>query len=127
MHVALTNTKMKKLILLLIVVTLQPAWAQVNPKLQAKFDQQAKEVEAKVIEWRRYLHQNPELSNREVKTGAYIAEYLKTLGLKVQTGVAHTGVVGLLETGKPDRLSHCVPTWMPCRSLSATVCLLLQK
>jgi amidohydrolase len=92
---------MKKLILLLIVVTLQHAWAQVNPKLQAKFDQQAKEVEAKVIEWRRYLHQNPELSNREVKTGAYIAEYLKTLGLKVQTGVAHTGVVGLLETGKP--------------------------
>jgi amidohydrolase len=98
---ALTNTNMKKLILLLIVVTLQHAWAQVNPKLQAKFDQQAKEVEAKVIEWRRYLHQNPELSNREVKTGAYIAEYLKTLGLKVQTGVAHTGVVGLLETGKP--------------------------
>jgi amidohydrolase len=85
----------------MIVATLQPALAQVNSKLQAKLDQQAKEIETKVIEWRRHLHQNPELSNREVKTGAYIAEHLKSLGLKVQTEVAKTGVVALLETGKP--------------------------
>jgi len=75
--------------------------AQVNPKLQIKLDQQAREIEPRVVEWRRHLHQNPELSNRETQTAIYIAEHLKKLGLKVQTGVAHTGVVALLETGKP--------------------------
>ena len=58
-------------------------------------------MEQKVIDWRRHIHQYPELSNQETKTGAYIAEHLKSLGLKVQTGVAKTGVVALLETGKP--------------------------
>lgn len=75
--------------------------AQVSPKLQAKIDQQAKEMESKVIEWRRHLHQYPELSNRETKTAAYVAEHLKTLGIEIQTGVAKTGVVGLLKGGKP--------------------------
>ncbi len=92
---------MEKIILLVLLITAQQTNAQLNFKLQAKLDQQAKEVETKVIEWRRHLHQNPELSNREVKTGAYIAEHLKSLGLKVQTEVAKTGVVALLETGKP--------------------------
>ncbi len=92
---------MKKVILFILVAAMQQTMAQVNPKLQTKLDQQAKEIQSKVIEWRRHLHQNPELSNRETKTGAYIAEHLKALGLKVQTGVAKTGVVALLETGKP--------------------------
>lgn len=92
---------MKKIILFVLLTAVQQAMAQVNPKLQTKLEQQAKELEAKVIEWRRHLHQNPELSNREIKTAAYIAEHLKSLGLKVQTGVAVTGVVALLETGKP--------------------------
>lgn len=92
---------MKKIILFLLIISAQQTIAQVNPKLQTKFDQQAKDIEAKVIEWRRHLHQNPELSNRETKTGAYVAEHLKALGLKVQSGVAKTGVVALLETGKP--------------------------
>lgn len=86
------------LLLLLLPLSL---WAQVNPKLQAKLDQQAKEIEAKVIEWRRDFHQNPELGNREFKTGAKIAEHLKSLGIKVQYPVAKTGVVGILEGGKP--------------------------
>lgn len=75
--------------------------AQVSSKLQTKVDQQAKAIDPKIIEWRRHLHQYPELSNREVKTAAYVAEHLKALGIEVQTGVAHTGVVGLLKTGKP--------------------------
>ncbi|HZX74158.1 MAG TPA: amidohydrolase, partial [Cyclobacteriaceae bacterium] len=75
--------------------------AQVSPKLQAKIDQQAKELEPKVIEWRRHFHQYPELSNREFKTAAKVAEHLKSLGIEVQTGVAHTGVVGLLKGDKP--------------------------
>ncbi len=75
--------------------------AQMNAKLQTKVDQMAKEIEPKVIEWRRHFHQYPELSNRESKTAAKVAEHLKTLGIEVQTGVAHTGVVGILKGGKP--------------------------
>ncbi len=92
---------MKNIILFFLLILTQLTIAQVNPKLQVKLDQQAKEIESKVIDWRRHLHQNPELSNRETKTGAYVADHLKALGLKVQTGVAVTGVVALLETGKP--------------------------
>ena len=76
-------------------------FAQMSAKLQAKVDLQAKEIESRVIEWRRHFHQNPELSNNEFKTAAFVAEHLKKLGIEVQTGVAKTGVVGLLKTGKP--------------------------
>ena len=75
--------------------------AQTSAKLQAKIDQQAKEMESKVIEWRRHFHQHPELSNREVKTAAMVADHLKKLGIEVQTGIAKTGVIGLLKSGKP--------------------------
>jgi len=75
--------------------------AQVNPKFQTKLDQQAKGMEQKVIEWRRHFHQYPELSDQEIKTASYVVQHLQSLGLKVQTGVAKTGVVALLETGKP--------------------------
>jgi amidohydrolase len=92
---------MKKYILVPLCAIGLSVAAQVNPKLQTKLDQQAKEIETRVVEWRRHLHQNPELSNRETQTAVYIATHLTKLGLKVQTGVAHTGVVALLETGKP--------------------------
>jgi amidohydrolase len=60
-----------------------------------------KNIEPKLIEWRRHLHANPELSNREVKTADYIAKHLESLGLEVQTGIAYNGVVGVLKGGKP--------------------------
>jgi amidohydrolase len=66
-----------------------------------QIDKQADAVEPKVIAWRRDLHQNPELSNREFKTAEKIAAHLRSLGLEVRTGVAKTGVVGILRTGKP--------------------------
>ncbi len=75
--------------------------AQVSPKLQAKIEQDARAIEPKLIEWRRHFHEFPELSNRETKTGAYIAAHLKSLGIEVQYPVAKTGVVGLLKGGKP--------------------------
>ncbi len=75
--------------------------AQVSPKLQTKVMQQAVAIEQRMIEWRRNIHQYPELSNREIKTGEKIAAHLKSLGIEVQTGVAHTGVVGILKGGKP--------------------------
>lgn len=74
--------------------------AQVSPKLQTKVMQQAADIEKKMIEWRRNIHQFPELSNREFKTGEKIAAHLKSLGIEVQSGVAHTGVVGILKGGK---------------------------
>lgn len=58
-------------------------------------------LEQKVIEWRRDLHQHPELSNREFRSAKVIAQHLNDLGLQVQTGVAHTGVVGVLVGGMP--------------------------
>ena len=67
----------------------------------ADIDRLAKEVEGKVIEWRRDIHQNPELSNREFRTAKVIAEHLQKLGLEVKTGVAKTGVVALLHGGIP--------------------------
>ncbi|WP_420385080.1 amidohydrolase [Roseivirga sp.] len=75
-----------------------------NPEKDALSDkvlELAKEVEPKVIEWRHWIHQNAELSNREFKTAAYIAAHLKSLGIEVQEGVAKTGVVGILKGGKP--------------------------
>ena len=58
-------------------------------------------IETKLVEWRRHLHQNPELSNREFKTSAYIVDHLKNLGLEIQTNIAKTGVVAILKGGKP--------------------------
>lgn len=75
-----------------------------NPEKDALADkvlELAKEVEPKVIEWRHWIHENAELSNREFKTAAYITEHLKSLGIEVQEGVAKTGVVGVLKGGKP--------------------------
>ena len=66
--------------------------------------QLAADVENKVIEWRRDLHQHPELSNREFRTSKVIENHLKSLGLEVQTGIAHTGVVAILKGGKPGPL-----------------------
>ncbi len=86
---------MKKLVFftLLIGVGLQ---AQ-----SSKTEQLINEIEPKVIEWRRDFHENPELSSREFETAKKIAAHLESLGMEVQTGIAHTGVVGILKGGKP--------------------------
>jgi amidohydrolase len=67
----------------------------------ASLDSNVRKVNAKVIEWRRYFHQNPELSNREFNTAKKVADHLRSLGIEVRTGVAKTGVVGILKGGKP--------------------------
>lgn len=64
----------------------------------------AKKVEPAVIAVRRDLHQNPELGNRETRTAGVVAEKLRSLGIEVTTGIAHTGVVGLLRGGKPGKV-----------------------
>jgi amidohydrolase len=69
--------------------------------LNSQIDRFAAEVEQQAIAWRRDFHQHPELSNREVRTASVVADHLRRLGLEVRTGVAHTGVVGVLHGGKP--------------------------
>lgn len=67
----------------------------------AQLDGAAGKVETKVINWRRDIHQHPELSNRETRTAKLVADHLKKLGLPVRTGIAHTGVTAVLKGGKP--------------------------
>ena len=62
------------------------------------------ELSQKVIQWRHEIHQNPELSNREFKTADKVANHLRSLGIEVQTGVAHTGVIGLLKGKRPGKV-----------------------
>lgn len=69
-----------------------------------KLDDDYKAIEGKVVEWRRDIHQNPELSNREFKTAEKVAAHLRSLGIEVQTGVAHTGVVGILKGRHPGKV-----------------------
>ncbi len=93
---------MKKLyVCLFLSIAVVEGYGQISASLQAKLDQQAKEIEPKLIEWRRNFHEHPELSNREFKTGKFIADYLKSLGIEVQYPVAKTGVVGILKGPKP--------------------------
>lgn len=90
---------MKKL-LTLALFSLPVIFTQAQDFRQ-QITQKATSILPKVIEWRRYIHQHPELSNREFKTAEYIATHLRALGIEVQTGVAKTGVVGILKGGKP--------------------------
>lgn len=62
---------------------------------------QVNEIESQVIQWRHHLHEYPELSNREFETAKYIEKHMRALGLEVQTKVAFTGVVAVLDSGKP--------------------------
>ncbi|HEX5667643.1 MAG TPA: amidohydrolase [Chitinophagaceae bacterium] len=67
----------------------------------AKVSQLADKIEPKLIAWRRDLHEHPELGNRETRTADLVAKHLQSLGIEVKTGVAKTGVVGILKGGKP--------------------------
>ncbi|QKG53808.1 amidohydrolase [Hymenobacter sp. BRD67] len=72
-----------------------------NVALDARIAKLADAEQPKVVAWRRDLHEHPELGNEEHRTAELIAAQLKSLGLEVQTGVARTGVVGILRGGKP--------------------------
>ena len=69
--------------------------------MSREIDAAAAKIMPKVVEWRRYLHQHPELSNREVNTAKFVADELRKLGIEVRTGIAKTGVVGILKGGSP--------------------------
>lgn len=77
------------------------ASADAQTDLRKAISDAAAKAEPRVVAWRRDFHQHPELGNRETRTAAVVAKHLKDLGMEVKTGVAHTGVVGLLRGGKP--------------------------
>lgn len=81
------------------------AMAMATPAAAQSFDKAvfdaASKVQPKVVEWRRDIHQNPELGNSEVRTAKLVADHLRKLGYEVRTGVAKTGVVAVLKGGKP--------------------------
>ncbi|MEK6153710.1 amidohydrolase [Flavobacteriaceae bacterium 3-367] len=90
---------MKKIASLIVFIASAISYAQ-GPSLENDYNA----IESKVIEWRHDIHQHPELSNREFKTAEKIAAHLKSLGIEVQTGVAKTGVVGLLKGNSPGKV-----------------------
>jgi len=86
------------LALIFAAVAVQAAGPERNPALLASIEA----VEPKVIEWRRDFHRHPELSNREFRTAAKVADHLRALDFdRVETGIAHTGVVGTLKGAHP--------------------------
>lgn len=91
---------MKKTYLLLLSLYAGSAFGQTDV-LKALAAKKADALETKVITWRRDLHANPELGNRETRTANIVAAHLKSLGIEVKTGVAKTGIVGILKGGKP--------------------------
>jgi len=91
---------LRTLVSTIIVLSSLPAVAQ-----QASFDDRIEPLVAKyetaTLDFRHYVHEHPELGNREHETAKQVAEHLRALGMEVRTGVAHTGVVGILKGGKP--------------------------
>ena len=88
--------------LLLAVIPILPVRATAQaPALNAQLQARITALEPKIIGWRRDIHEHPELGNRETRTAKLVADHLRALGLEVQTGIAHTGVVGLLRGGRP--------------------------
>jgi len=90
---------MKKINLLFFLALPLLVGAQNNLKVDAA--KRADAINEKVISWRRDFHEHPELGNLETRTAAIIAKHLQALGIQVKTGVAKTGVVGILVGGKP--------------------------
>ncbi|MGD8580540.1 MAG: amidohydrolase [Lysobacterales bacterium] len=88
---------------ILVIALLAPGFVQAQ-LTQERLDGLAAEVQPKVVEWRRWFHENPELSNREFNTSARIAEILRGMGIEPKTGIAHTGLVAVIEGAKPGPL-----------------------
>jgi amidohydrolase len=83
-----------------LLMTARPIEAAA-PALEAEVRARAAAVESRLIAWRHDIHQHPELGGQETRTAQLVADHLRGLGLEVRTGVARTGVVGILKGGRP--------------------------
>ena len=81
----------------LILLILSSPNISVSNNIDKKIEMLSIKIEKEVIKWRRHIHQNPELSNREFETAKYISKHLSSLGLEVTNNVAHTGIVAILQ------------------------------
>ena len=97
LHMRIKKMFVFPFVLSALIATAQKGTTPVEEAIQRAVDK----VEPQCIAWRRQIHQNPELGNREVKTAKLVADHLRSLGIEVKEGVAHTGVVGILKGGKP--------------------------
>ena len=84
-----------------IVIAIVGAIPSDLPAQSERVDAALERVEDRIIQIRHHIHQNPELSNREFETAKLVADHLRALGLEIRTGIAHTGVVGILRGGQP--------------------------
>lgn len=91
---------MKKIFASALLLIALPAFSQTS-NLREKINKAATSIEPKMIDWRRDFHEHPELGNFETRTSAIIAKHLLSLGMEVKTGIAKTGVVGILQGNKP--------------------------
>jgi amidohydrolase len=91
---------MRKLYLLIFCALSAPAFSQTN-SLKGIISKKADSLQNQIVSWRRDFHEHPELGNHEFRTSDIVAKYLQSLGLEVKTGIATTGVVGILRGGKP--------------------------
>ena len=87
--------------LVLIVMWLAAMTAARAEVTGSELDAAAAAMQARVVGWRRDFHLHPELGNREFRTSGIVEKHLRSLGLEVRTGIAHTGVVALLHGGLP--------------------------
>lgn len=92
---------MKRIKYYLLLTVLSSGSGICAQDLHTAIAKKAEDIQNQLVQWRRHLHQYPELGNREFKTAAYIFEQLKDLGLEIKTGIAKTGVVAILRGGKP--------------------------
>ena len=92
---------MKKIKYIIVFVATFCATNASAQALTNTIDTKATAIQNQLTQWRRYLHQHPELGNREFKTAAYIVDQLQGLGLEIKTGIGKTGVVAILKGGKP--------------------------
>jgi len=89
----------KLLVAALLLVA--PASAQTPTAFPAAVESSIQSVLPRMIAWRREFHEHPELSYEEVRTARVVAAHLRSLRMDVRTGVAQTGVVGVLRGGRP--------------------------
>lgn len=88
-------------VLLAIVLAGLAGVAPAQQDLAEQVDRNIIGIQDRILDWRRDIHEHPELSNRETRTSALVAAHLRELGMEVQTGIAHTGVVGILRGARP--------------------------
>lgn len=93
---------MKRVLILCVAVCLVPlSGLAMDAETAHRIDTASDELFPSLVEARRWFHAHPELSNREVNTSAEIVRRLRGMGYEPRTGIAHNGVVAVLEGGKP--------------------------